>query len=178
MLAGWAAAMLAIPLMTEETAAKLAEAEGIVCHLTSLVLVDEAGATHAAIPAVRKVRLSTPLSARRMAMSTGLVLSALSPDEMAARTLALANPSDGMKYCIEPDSDSYARASGRPVETIVFHYVTALYKVAVIAQQIYARYRQGLTQDERFGALGMAVQMLAHLAVQASERGRISRLLD
>lgn len=74
--------------------------------------------------------------------------------------------------------ERYARKSGRPVDTIVFHYVTALYKVAVIAQQIYARYRQGLTQDERFGALGMAVQMLAHLAVQASERGRISRLLE
>jgi len=74
--------------------------------------------------------------------------------------------------------ERYTRKSGRPVDTILFHYVTALYKVAVIAQQIYARYRQGLTQDERFGALGMAVQMLAHLAVQASERGRISRLLE
>ena len=74
--------------------------------------------------------------------------------------------------------ERYARRSGRTVDAIVFHYVTALFKVAVIAQQIYARYRQGLTQDERFGALGMAVRMLAHLAVQASERGRISRLLD
>ena len=38
-LIGATAAMLAIPGMTDVAAAKLAEAEGIVCHLTSLVLV-------------------------------------------------------------------------------------------------------------------------------------------
>src|SRR5215468_9091187 len=40
------AAMLAIPLMSQEAAAELAAREGIVCHLTSLVLVDEAGTRH------------------------------------------------------------------------------------------------------------------------------------
>jgi hypothetical protein len=38
------AASLAIPALDEDRAAALAEAHGIVCHLTSLVLVDEAGA--------------------------------------------------------------------------------------------------------------------------------------
>jgi aminoglycoside phosphotransferase (APT) family kinase protein len=74
--------------------------------------------------------------------------------------------------------DRYARVSGRAVDPIVFYYVTALYKVAVIAQQIYARFRQGLTEDERFAGLGFAVQLFAQVAVRATERNRISNLLD
>jgi vault protein inter-alpha-trypsin-like protein/VWA domain-containing protein len=54
------AASLAIPAMEEHDAAQLAEAEGLVCHLTSLVLVDEAAETQQGIPATRKVALSTP----------------------------------------------------------------------------------------------------------------------
>ena len=41
----------------------------------------------------------------------------------------------------------------------MFQYVLGLFKVAVIAQQIYFRYRQGLTQDERFAGLGFAVAL-------------------
>jgi hypothetical protein len=54
------AAWLALPGMEEADAAALAEAEGIVSHLTSLVLVDEAAEAQDAIPAQRKVALSTP----------------------------------------------------------------------------------------------------------------------
>ena len=52
-LIGATAAMLAIPLMPEPAAAALAEREGIACHLTSLVLVDEFGECHTALPALR-----------------------------------------------------------------------------------------------------------------------------
>ncbi len=55
---GATAAMLAMPLMSEAAAAKLAEAEGIVSDLTSLVLVDEAGERHEGLPATRKVELA------------------------------------------------------------------------------------------------------------------------
>jgi len=72
----------------------------------------------------------------------------------------------------------YAARSGRTVDDVVFHYVLGLFKVAVIAQQIYFRYRQGLTQDERFAGLGFAVALLAQVAVRAVDRGRISKLLD
>lgn len=54
------AAALALPCMTESAAAALAEAEGIVCHLTSLVLVDEAGASHDGITAQHKVATMAP----------------------------------------------------------------------------------------------------------------------
>jgi hypothetical protein len=57
---GATAAMLAIPMMEAAAAADLAAREGIVCHLTSLVLVDEAGIRHEGVPATRKVALSTP----------------------------------------------------------------------------------------------------------------------
>jgi hypothetical protein len=65
---GATAAMLAIPLMQESEAKALAESEGVVCHLTSLVLVDEAGVRHEGLPAVRKVALSAPAMARATAM--------------------------------------------------------------------------------------------------------------
>jgi hypothetical protein len=54
------AAALAIPAMEESVAVSLAEAEGIVCHLTSLVLVDEAGEAQLGIPGQRKVATMTP----------------------------------------------------------------------------------------------------------------------
>ena len=67
---GALAAALAIPLMEEEGAAAFAEAHGIGGHLTSLVLVDEAGETQDGIPAQRKVPLMTPRT-----HSAGMVLS-------------------------------------------------------------------------------------------------------
>src|SRR4029077_14414942 len=52
------AASLAVLGMKEDDAARLAEAEGIVGHLTSLVLVDEAADAVGEIPSARKVRLA------------------------------------------------------------------------------------------------------------------------
>jgi vault protein inter-alpha-trypsin-like protein/VWA domain-containing protein len=54
------AAKLAIPALSEESAAELAAAEGLVTHLTSLVLVDEAGETQETIPSLRKIALMSP----------------------------------------------------------------------------------------------------------------------
>ncbi|MBS2031842.1 MAG: phosphotransferase family protein [Deltaproteobacteria bacterium] len=71
----------------------------------------------------------------------------------------------------------YAAKSGRDVSNILFYYVAALHKVAVIAQQIYFRYKQGLTQDERFAGMLFAVQMLSQAGVRATELGRIGKLL-
>jgi hypothetical protein len=54
------AASLALPTLATAEAARLAEAEGLVTHLTSLILVDEQGATQESLPASRKVPLATP----------------------------------------------------------------------------------------------------------------------
>jgi hypothetical protein len=56
---GALAASLKLPTLSEPEAARLAEREGLVTHLTSLVLVDEAGATQEDLPVLRKVALPT-----------------------------------------------------------------------------------------------------------------------
>jgi hypothetical protein len=46
--------------------------------------------------------------------------------------------------------DAYGRATGRDVSDAVFHFVYGVFKLAVVAQQIYARHVRGLTSDPRF----------------------------
>jgi aminoglycoside phosphotransferase (APT) family kinase protein len=65
----------------------------------------------------------------------------------------------------------YATLSGRDVSNIWFYYVFALFKTAVVAQQIYARYKKGLTTDERFAAFIYGVRALAVQAARAREVG-------
>jgi hypothetical protein len=51
--------------------------------------------------------------------------------------------------------------------------VFGLFKTAVILQQIYYRYVQGLTKDPRFAAFGHVVKALADMAQAAIDRGRL-----
>ena len=74
--------------------------------------------------------------------------------------------------------ERYARATGRDASGILFYYVFGLLKIAVIAQQIYCRYRRGLTRDERFAPLLDGVRLLGRTAAQAIARQRIDRLWD
>jgi aminoglycoside phosphotransferase (APT) family kinase protein len=70
----------------------------------------------------------------------------------------------------------YAERSGRDLSRILFYYIYGLFKIAVIVQQIYARYKAGLTQDERFAMMIYVVQVLGKAAVLAIEKGRIDDL--
>jgi len=70
-------------------------------------------------------------------------------------------------------AEAYAERSGRPVDGIAFHYTFGLFKVAVIVQQIYARYVRGLTRDPRFAALDRMVLVLARQAARAAELGTL-----
>jgi aminoglycoside phosphotransferase (APT) family kinase protein len=72
--------------------------------------------------------------------------------------------------------ERYAKTTGRDVGDLLFYYVYATFKVGAIAQQIYYRYKQGLTKDERFAAMISGVQILAWQAARAVELGRIDRL--
>jgi hypothetical protein len=54
------AAFLALPRMPRDAASALAEAEGLVTHLTSLVVLDEAGEVQDGLPAQRRVGVMTP----------------------------------------------------------------------------------------------------------------------
>jgi aminoglycoside phosphotransferase (APT) family kinase protein len=72
--------------------------------------------------------------------------------------------------------ERYAERSGRQVGSILFYYVFALFKIAVIVQQIYKRYVEGSTRDPRFASLINWVRVMAHQAERALDKGRIDRL--
>jgi hypothetical protein len=56
---------------------------------------------------------------------------------------------------------------------MVFYLTFARFKVAVIIQQIYFRYAQGLTQDARFAALPERIHALLRASWCCAESGRI-----
>ncbi len=72
--------------------------------------------------------------------------------------------------------DAYAAASGREATHALFYLVFGLFKVAVIVQQIYARYRQGHTQDPRFAGLIQLVKANGEMMARVVEQGRLSGL--
>lgn len=61
----------------------------------------------------------------------------------------------------------YAEKSGKDIQHIVFYYAFGLFKIAVIAQQIYYRYNKGLTTDPRFANLNKASELCCNLAMKA-----------
>jgi aminoglycoside phosphotransferase (APT) family kinase protein len=67
----------------------------------------------------------------------------------------------------------YGAKSGRDVSNVLFYVVFALFKTAVVAQQIYARYQKGLTTDERFASFIWGVRAIAAQATRSLERGTI-----
>ncbi|WP_448519290.1 phosphotransferase family protein [Rhodoflexus sp.] len=74
----------------------------------------------------------------------------------------------------EEAAQCYAEASGRNLDNILFYYVFGCYKIGVIVQQIYARYKKGFTQDPRFANLIHLVHACGESATKAIQFGRIS----
>lgn len=62
--------------------------------------------------------------------------------------------------------DRYAARTGFDVSGVGFFEAFAVFKLAVVIQQIYVRYVRGQTDDARFAALGGRVQRLARRAAQ------------
>ena len=67
----------------------------------------------------------------------------------------------------------YAQKSGKDIRNIVFYYAFGLFKIAVIAQQIYYRYNKGLTTDPRFANLNKASELCCNLAMRAIKTNQI-----
>jgi aminoglycoside phosphotransferase (APT) family kinase protein len=70
----------------------------------------------------------------------------------------------------------YATKSGRDVGDFLFYYVYGLFKVAVVVQQIYARYKKGYTKDPRFANMNYLALGMCQMALRAIEKGRIDDL--
>ncbi len=69
--------------------------------------------------------------------------------------------------------EMYAATSGRDVSNIIFYYVFGTFKIAVIAQQIFARYVKGFTQDKRFASFNTFVEALGPVAEDTIDKQRI-----
>lgn len=69
--------------------------------------------------------------------------------------------------------EMYREEIGRDVPDMLFYYVFGTFKIAVIAQQIYARYVRGFTQDARFAQFDRFVGALGRIAARAIDTGRL-----
>ena len=69
--------------------------------------------------------------------------------------------------------DMYAEKTGRDVSDMLFYYVFGAFKIAVIAQQIYYRYKKGFTQDRRFATFNHFVNALGKIALFGIESRKI-----
>jgi len=66
--------------------------------------------------------------------------------------------------------ERYARATGRDVSGLGYYEVFGIFKVAVVLQQIYFRYRRGQTRDERFRDFDERVRGLVEAAAEVAEK--------
>jgi len=63
-------------------------------------------------------------------------------------------------------AERYARHTGRDISNINFYLAFAYFKIAVIVQQIYYRYHQGLTKDDRFASMPGVVEALLRCSLR------------
>jgi len=70
-------------------------------------------------------------------------------------------------------AERYLERSGRHADNLVFYYAFGLWKTAVVLQQIYFRWKKGLTSDPRFEQLIIGVRILSEQARTAINRDSI-----
>jgi len=106
--------------------------------------------------------------------SLGYWTTAADPDIMKqglqSPTVMLGNPS---RTAIV---EQYALKSGRNMDNLTFYYAYGLFKIAVIAQQIYYRYKHGHTSDPKFAHLNKASELCCNTAWQAIQKKQIDNL--
>ncbi len=101
----------------------------------------------------------------------GYWMSPDAPDELLNMPF---NPRVLMKNVRRSDLvEIYAETSGREIPDMLFYYVFGTFKIAGIAQQIYARYKKGFTSDERFAGFNKFVGALGTIASDAIRRQRL-----
>jgi len=70
--------------------------------------------------------------------------------------------------------EKYAELRDITIDDVLFYYVFGCFKLGVIAQQIYARYKKGYTKDERFAMLIHTVKACGKNAENAIKYDRIN----
>ncbi|WP_191556357.1 phosphotransferase family protein [Metabacillus idriensis] len=77
---------------------------------------------------------------------------------------------NGTFYSRDEFIESYARKSGRDVTNIHYYTTFATFKLAVICQQIYYRYKKGQTNDQRFARFGPFTETLIQHALRLAQK--------
>ena len=102
----------------------------------------------------------------------GILLAYWTPTALTAQPDALTTVTGRPGYLTKDAIvERYAARSGRDVSAIRFYETFALFKIAVVLQQIFYRYTRGQTDDPRFSGLGDRVVWLAQEARNLAERG-------
>lgn len=103
--------------------------------------------------------------------SLGYWVEAGDPEELRAAAMG-PTMSEGM-WTRRRIAEAYAERAGRPLEHVTFAYAFGLFKIAVIIQQIHARWVRGHTHDPRFATLDRLVRVLARQAARSVELGAL-----
>ena len=99
----------------------------------------------------------------------GILLAYWAPTAPPEQRDALTTVTDRPGYLTRDEIiERYAARSGRDVSNIRFYETFALFKIAVVIQQIYYRYVRGQTDDPRFATFGERVTYLARQLRAAS----------
>lgn len=69
--------------------------------------------------------------------------------------------------------DRYAEKTGREVRNADWYYVFGLFRLGVIAQQIYYRYKLGQSKNPKFAAFGLFVTVLAQVCERVINRAKV-----
>lgn len=69
--------------------------------------------------------------------------------------------------------DRYGEKTGRDMSKFDFYFCFGLFRLAVIAQQIYNRFYHGITKDERFALLIAGVQILEKAALRVIDNSKL-----
>ena len=97
----------------------------------------------------------------------GIVLAYWSPTAPPSQRDALTTVIDRPGYFTKEEIvERYASRSGRDVSNVRYYEIFAVFKIAVVIQQIYYRYIKGQTSDARFASFGARVEFLARHAAE------------
>jgi aminoglycoside phosphotransferase (APT) family kinase protein len=98
-------------------------------------------------------------------VDVGILLAYWGPTAPPEQRDALTTVTDRPGYLTKEQMvERYAARSGRDVSRISYYEIFAVFKIAVVIQQIYYRYVQGQTTDRRFATFDARVAYLARHA--------------
>jgi aminoglycoside phosphotransferase (APT) family kinase protein len=98
-------------------------------------------------------------------------IDAMDPEELQQNRWGPSNHPGS--FTREEIVEYYARKTGCDASQVAFYLTFARFKLAVIVQQIYYRYHQGLTKDPRFASMPERIQILLRASWHSAQTGGI-----